>query len=123
MENSDAGGAGSVTRESVRTGNFCNAIADARREKFLAMNKLGIEGEAFAQGEAAGLGFGTKARNLRPGGFRVDEILGDRRNASPVVDAGFEQTREIVVTEVRRGLDVHVRAKNQAGHGDGTQHV
>ena len=61
--------------------------------------------------------------DLRPSRFGIDEIFGDRGNAAPVVDARFQQTREVVVAQVRRGLDVHVRSKDQAGESDGAQHI
>src|SRR5438876_10761383 len=123
MKSSDAGGVGSATREAIGTGNFRDAIAERRREKFVAMDEFGIDGEAFAQGEAAGLGFGLQARDLGPGGLGIDEIFGDRRNAAPIVDACFEQERKIAVAQVRRGLDVHVRPKNKAGDSNRAQHV
>src|SRR5438132_5845885 len=91
MKSSDAGGVGSATREAIGTGNFRDAIAERRREKFVAMDEFGIDGEAFAQGEAAGLGFGLQARDLGPGGLGIDEIFGDRRNAAPIVDARSEE--------------------------------
>src|SRR5438552_18886495 len=122
MKSSDAGGVGSVTREAIGTGNFHNATVYAGREKFVAMNEFGIEGEAFAQTETAGLGFGSQVGDLRPGSFGIDEIPGNGRNPAPVVDACFKQTREIVVAQVRRGLDVHVHPENQTGDGYGAQH-
>src|SRR5712691_5739800 len=97
IENSDAGGMGSVTRESACVSYVCDAIADARGEKSFAADKLRIDRNALAQREAARFGFVLQPRDLGPGGFRIDEIPGDGRNATPIVDAGFEQTREIVV--------------------------
>src|SRR6266478_2428570 len=123
MENSDASGVGRVTRESIGIGDFHDAITDTRGEKSVAMEEFGIDGEAFAQGETAGFGFSLQAGNLGPGSFRIDEIPGNGRNAAPIVDASFEQSGEIVVAQVRGSLDVHVRAENQPGDGDGAQHV
>src|SRR6266513_1061798 len=42
MEDSDAGGVGGVTRESIGTGDFRDAIADAQQKKFVAMDEFGI---------------------------------------------------------------------------------
>src|SRR5260370_36130843 len=96
---------------------FCDAIADTRRKKFVAMDEFGIESEAFAQNETAAFRLGFQPRDLGPGGFGIDEIFGDGRNAAPIVDARFQQTREIVVAQVRRGLDGPVRGRDFAGQG------
>src|SRR2546421_9552236 len=37
-----------------------------------------------------------------PSGFGIDEILGDGRDAAPIVDARFEQSREIFIAQIRR---------------------
>src|SRR5260370_11579714 len=100
---------------------FCDAIADTRRKKFVAMDEFGIESEAFAQNETAAFRLGFQPRDLGPGGFGIDEIFGDGRNAAPIVDARFQQTREIVVAQVRRGLGAHVRGAGYAGPGECAQ--
>src|SRR5260370_27569304 len=123
IEHSDAGSAGRLMRESVRINYGCDAIADARGKQAFGADKLWIERDAVMENEAARLRFGLQASNLRPGGFGIDEIPGDRRDTAPVVDAGFEQEREIVVTQIWRGLNIHVRAENQARECDGAQHV
>src|SRR5229473_574077 len=123
IENSDAGSVGSVTREAIGICYLRDAIAHARRKKFFPADKLRVESEAFAQGETVGFRFGLQAGDLGPGGFGIDEILGDGRNAAPIVDARIEQTGEIVVAEVWRGLNVHLRAEDEAGERDGAQHV
>src|SRR5437763_1499369 len=43
MKSSDAGGVGSATREAIGTGNFRDAIAERRREKFVAMAVFFVE--------------------------------------------------------------------------------
>src|SRR6266513_3026715 len=43
IDKSDAGGVGSFTRESVGPGYFSDAIADAQREEFVAMDEFRIE--------------------------------------------------------------------------------
>ncbi len=90
IRTSDAGGETDATRVSVRIGNCIDAAADARRKEFVAADIFRIEREALAQGEATRFGFGLEAGDLRPGGFGIDEILGDGRDAAPVVDARIE---------------------------------
>ena len=50
---------------------------------------------------------------LGPRRLRVDVVDRHRRDAAPVVDAGVEQPREVVVGEVRRRLDAHLRAEDE----------
>src|SRR5260370_8266152 len=77
------------------------------------MDEFGIEGEAFAQGEAASCSFCLQSRDLRPSRLWIDEILGDGGDAAPVVDASFQQTREILLAQVLRFLAVRLRDNNQ----------
>src|SRR6266481_8598586 len=97
--------------------------ADVWRKKFFLREEFGVDGEAFAEEEAAGFGFGLQPGNLRPSSFGIDEIFGDGRDSAPIVDAGIEQTREIVVAQIWRGLDVHLRAEDEARESDGAQHI
>src|SRR5260370_40881311 len=87
------------------------------------MDEFGIEGEAFAQGEAASCSFCLQSRDLRPSRFWIDEILGDGGDAAPVVEASFQQSRDILVAEVRRILDVPLRATSEARRRAGTLHL
>src|SRR5258706_13211637 len=82
--------------------------ANARRKKVFLGEKFRVDGQAFAKDEAARFGFGLQAGDLRPSGFGIDEIFGDGRNAAPIVDAGIEQTREIVIAKVERGVTGHL---------------
>ena len=47
----------------------------------------------------------------------------DRRDPSPVVDAGVEEPRELVVRQVRRRLKVNLRTKYKPGDGDRPQQL
>ena len=58
-----------------------------------------------------------------PGRLRVDVVRGDRRNAAPVVQPGGDQLWVVVITEVRRRLDVHLGAEDDAADGDGPEQV
>src|SRR5713226_8403845 len=109
--------ASSIKREEFRF------RANARRKKVFLGEKFRVDRQAFAKDEAARFGFGLQAGDLRPGGFGIDEIFGDRRNATPIVDAGIKQAREIVIAQVRRGLDVHLRAEDQSSERDGAEHI
>jgi hypothetical protein len=90
MENSDAGRLCGVTCESIGADYFAYAMADVWGKKILPADEFGIEGEAFADEEAARFGFGLQAGDLGPGGFGIDEIFGHGRDAAPIIDAGFE---------------------------------
>ncbi len=47
----------------------------------------------------------------------------DRRNATPIVDPCFQKPRKVFVTEIRRNLNIHFSAKNQARHRCGPKKV
>src|SRR5260370_3292015 len=85
IEHSDAGSAGRLMRESVRINYGCDAIADARRKKSFAADKLWIDCEAVMQNETARLRFGVQASHLRPRGFGIDEIPCGRVDTDPGV--------------------------------------
>src|SRR5260370_32409664 len=85
--------ASSIKREEFRF------RANARRKKVFLGEKFRVDCQAFAQNKATRFGFSLQAGDLRPGGFGIDEIFGDGRDSAPIVDAGIEQTREIVVAE------------------------
>src|SRR5438093_6561562 len=50
--------------------------------------------------------------DLRPRRLGVHMVDRHRRDAAPVVDPRLEETRKVVVGEIRRHLDVHVRPEN-----------
>src|SRR5260370_14504010 len=83
---------------------FCDAIADTRRKKFVAMDEFGIESEEFAQSETAAFRLGFRPRDLGPGGFGIDEIFGGVRKAAPTVCDRLPQYRVIVGARVTHGL-------------------
>ncbi len=67
---------------------------------------------------ASRLGDGPEPVEGRPGALGVDVIGRDRRDASPVVDPGVQQRRE-VVAQVGWGLEVDGVGQDQPGQGDG----
>ncbi len=54
----------------------------------------------------------AEQRERGPRRLGVDVVDRDGRDAAPVVDPRVEQTRKVVVGEVRRGLDVDVRSED-----------
>ena len=54
------------------------------------------------------MGAPLKLGEMRPRGFRVDEIRRERRNSAPIVDSGREQHFIVRRGEVGRSLDIHV---------------
>ena len=60
---------------------------------------------------------------LRPRRLGVDVVDRHRRHAAPVVDARIQQSREVVVGEVRRRLDVHLRPEHEPRDGGRPQQV
>ena len=86
------------------------------------LHVLGIHGEARREHEARGLGRLAQPfeRGPRPLGIHV--IDRERRHATPVVDAGREQRREIVA-EVRGRLQVHVGRQDHARGRDRPQEL
>src|SRR5260370_4566936 len=104
--------ASSIKREEFRF------RANARRKKVFLGEKFRVDRQAFAKDEAAGFRFSLQAGDSRPGSFGVDEILGDGRDAAPVVDAGIKQAREIVIAQVRRVPSGHFWTEGGAGGRD-----
>src|SRR5215467_12510457 len=100
---------------------------DARAQAFVqvlgARRELWIDREALAQDEALALGRAPELGDQRPRFLWVDVIEGQRRDASPVVEARRQQARIDVRREVRRRLDVHVGAENEPRHREGPQKV
>ena len=77
----------------------------------------GVHGEAWRQGVPGRLGGAAQHVERRPGPLGVDVVGGDRRDATPVVDAGPQQ-RPQVVGQVGRGLDVDLGREEEPGDGD-----
>ncbi len=75
---------------------------------------LGIERQPRCQLEPSTAAGFAQPLDVRPRGLRVDVVDRDRRDAAPVVDAGVEQAREVVVGEVRRRLHVPGRPEHDA---------
>ena len=95
-----------------------DAGAQRRIEKARAVDVLGVDRQARLQRESLGAAGVGQRRHVRPRGFGIDVVLGQRRDAAPVVDAGGEQQAVIVGAQVGRRLDVHVAA-HQPRDGDG----
>ena len=87
-----------------------------------AEGELGVEGQARGQGVAGGLGGGPQLDQGRPGPLGIDMVGGDRRHATPVVDARCQQ-RSQVVGEIRRSLQVDAGWQHRPGDGDGPQEL
>ena len=60
---------------------------------------------------------------FRPGCFRIDVIRRNRGYAPPIINAGGDQAFIVRRGKVRRCLQVHRRAKDQAGGGDGPKQI
>ena len=82
-------------------------------------DELGVDGQARRQLEAVRLGRRAQPLDLGPGRLRIDVVDRHRGDAAPVVDPGLEQPRELVVGEVRRHLQVHVRREDLPGSARG----
>ena len=79
------------------------------------VNPLRIDGQTRHEQQPVVLACSTQAFDLWPRRFRVDMVDGDGRDAAPVVDAGVEESREIVVRQVRRRLQMRVRTEKNPG--------
>ena len=81
-----------------------------------------IDGQAFVQLLAGSCGLAGQFVQMRPRRFGVHEIRRQGRNAAPVVRCPrrrfFGSTAR---PQVRRRLDAHLRAEQDARHGDGPQ--
>ena len=78
----------------------------------------GIDRQPRRELEAARAGGRREPVAVGPGRLGVDVVDRDRRDAAPVVDAGVEQARKVVVGEVRRRLHGDVGRQQQARRRD-----
>src|SRR5688572_5613598 len=83
-------------------------------EKLGARRVLGIDRQPFAEGEAELLGGCAQLTDEGPRLLRIDVVERERRDAAPVVEPGGEQPWIRAGCQVRRRLDVHVRAEQQS---------
>ena len=83
---------------------------------------LGIDGETRCERLAGRFGRGAQRIERRPRPFRVYVVRGHRRDATPIVDPGADELRQLArLAQVRRRLDVHVRAEDDPSGGDSTE--
>src|SRR5262245_44884715 len=109
--------------ETVGVDQRADARTQALGQELRARCILGVDGQTFAEGIAEALGRTPKLGDQRPRRFRIDVVDGQRRDTTPVVEAGGEQSRIDAGREIRRRLDVHVGPEDQPGHGERAQHV
>ncbi len=88
-----------------------------------AGDELGVDGEPGNERHPRTLGRLAEALDLRPRRFRVHMVDGDRGDPAPVVDAGVEEAREVVVAQVRRALDMDALRQDQPRGGGGPQQL
>src|ERR1017187_1752912 len=55
-----------------------------------------------------------KRRKMRPWTLRVDVVGRNRRNTTPIINAGRDQLWQHVGAQIRRGLDVHLSAEQDS---------
>ncbi len=85
---------------------------------------LGVGGEARRQRLACCLGGVAQRVERRPRPLRIHVVGGDGGHSTPVVDPRRDQRAELVgVGEVRWRLEMHVRAEQQTGGGDGPEQL
>ena len=83
-------------------------------------HELGLRGQALAQREADSAVMRREVVEVRPRPLGVDVVGGERRDATPVVDAGAHEQVELRgIGEVRRRLDPHGGSETRRGDGDG----
>src|SRR5260370_41806027 len=92
------------------------------RNKFGFARKFRVNSKTLAELQPTGFGGRPQPRNLRPGRLGIDEVTRHRRDASPVVDPGFKQPRKSSITQIRRGLKIHLSVENQPLSGNRTPH-
>jgi hypothetical protein len=76
-----------------------------------------IDGQARCELEPPRLGRLAQPLDGRPGRLGVDVVDRDRRDPAPVVDPSVEKERKVVVGQVRRRLDVQLRAEHDPRRG------
>ena len=81
------------------------------------VRKFGVNGQTCGQLEPGRARGSREPLDLRPWRLGVDMVNGHRRDAAPVVDSRVEQAREVVVGEVRRRLDIHLRPEHEPRGG------
>ena len=69
-------------------------------------NELGVHRQTLTQHSPLGLSPQPQLLNVRPRFFRIDEVGGQRRNSSPVIDAGIDQVLIVRRGKIRRRLNI-----------------
>src|SRR2546422_1525107 len=92
------------------------------RNKFDLTRKFRVNSKTLAKLQPTGFSGRPQPGNLRPGRLGIDEVARHRRDASPVVDPGFEQPRKCSITQIRRGLKIHLAVENKPRSGNRPQH-
>ena len=87
----------------------------------LGVEEARVHGEARQQRVAGLTGTGFQHLKLGPRRLGIHVVGRDGRDAAPVVDARFEQTREVGVREVRRRLQAHLVGQDQPRHRERPQ--
>src|ERR1700758_1256990 len=90
------------------------------REKTRPGDVFVVNGQPFAQCKTFVPARCSKRLDMRPSRLWIDIIASDRRNASPIVDPGAQETPVVVWIEVWRGLNVHFASQHQASDRDGS---
>src|SRR5712692_4861172 len=93
------------------------------RNKFGLACEFRVNSKTLAKLQPTGFGGRPQPRNLRPGRLGIDEVTRDRRDASPVVDPGFKQPRKCSITQIRRGLQIHLAVENKQRSDNRPQHL
>ena len=86
-----------------------------------SLRVLRINRQPFVQQLAGACGFSAEFFEVRPRRFGVHEVRRQRRHAAPVVDAGRDDLRQHAGAQVRRRLDAHVGAEDDARDRDRPQ--
>ena len=103
---------GALTRETHGIGRLEHARHHLRIDPG-RVDVLRVDGKPRGELQPSRVRRRLETLELGPRRLRVDVVDRHGRNAAPVVDPGVEQPREVVVGEVRRRLDVHLRPEHE----------
>ncbi len=113
-----------VTRETLGVAEAARLRGDLRRGPDAKIAGVGgIDRQAMHEKLAGCGGALGKLGDRRPRRLGIDVVRGDRGDPAPIVDARRDQPRINARRQVRRRLDVHRRAEDQARSGEAPKQI
>src|SRR5438128_8132552 len=109
--------------ETALVGQRLDARAQALVQVLGARRELRVDRETLAKDEALAFGRAPELGDQRPRFLWVDVVEGERRDSAPIIETRREEAGIDLRREVRRRLDVHLWAQDEARDRERPQEI